>query len=275
MPEADLLAAGVQPWVHLPLWLPPGTARTAWDVDTTRARELGLPSRPLRGDGGRHLGVAAGVRAAARCRPAPPRARPAARARGAAPRRPAEPGDLSGAGQSGRREAPPGSCRAGPLGSVLSRAGRSGRPAGTCSSAAGVAGRLDLRLAAPPRRRWRRRTPAPGPCGTRGRSTRRRRPRSRRSPRRRRSGCASAASIQSLLSSVRVLVRTIMPPTSEPSIRGGMCRTSQAAIGAAIRPPSSRAATQAKSMPCEPSASRKPRLAASGDEELRRCRSSR
>jgi hypothetical protein len=23
-------------------------ARTAWDVDTTRARELGLPSRPLR-----------------------------------------------------------------------------------------------------------------------------------------------------------------------------------------------------------------------------------
>ncbi|MGY1710939.1 NAD-dependent epimerase/dehydratase family protein [Geodermatophilus sp. SYSU D00758] len=48
VPEEELLAAGVEPWVHLPLWLPRGTARTAWDVDTTRARELGLPSRPLR-----------------------------------------------------------------------------------------------------------------------------------------------------------------------------------------------------------------------------------
>jgi 2'-hydroxyisoflavone reductase len=47
VPEADLLAAGVEPWLHLPLWLPAETARTAWDVDTTRARELGLPSRPL------------------------------------------------------------------------------------------------------------------------------------------------------------------------------------------------------------------------------------
>ena len=27
---------------------PAEEARTAWDVDTTRARELGLPSRPLR-----------------------------------------------------------------------------------------------------------------------------------------------------------------------------------------------------------------------------------
>ena len=47
VPEADLLAAGVAPWVHLPLWLPAEVARTAWDVDTTRARQLGLPSRPL------------------------------------------------------------------------------------------------------------------------------------------------------------------------------------------------------------------------------------
>jgi hypothetical protein len=38
----------VQEWVHLPLWLERGVARTVWDVDTTRARELGLPSRPLR-----------------------------------------------------------------------------------------------------------------------------------------------------------------------------------------------------------------------------------
>jgi 2'-hydroxyisoflavone reductase len=48
VPEADLVAAGVQPWVHLPLWLPADVARTAWDVDTTRARELGLPTRPVR-----------------------------------------------------------------------------------------------------------------------------------------------------------------------------------------------------------------------------------
>jgi 2'-hydroxyisoflavone reductase len=45
--EEELLAAGVDPWVHLPLWLPADVAATAWDVDTTRARELGLPSRPL------------------------------------------------------------------------------------------------------------------------------------------------------------------------------------------------------------------------------------
>ncbi|MCZ2818498.1 hypothetical protein [Modestobacter sp. VKM Ac-2984] len=48
MAEAELLAAGVQEWSHLPLWLAAETARTAWDVDTTRARELGLPSRPVR-----------------------------------------------------------------------------------------------------------------------------------------------------------------------------------------------------------------------------------
>src|SRR4051812_41111065 len=48
VPEAELLAAGVQPWVHLPMWPPAGEARTAWDGDTTRARGLGLPSRPLR-----------------------------------------------------------------------------------------------------------------------------------------------------------------------------------------------------------------------------------
>lgn len=47
VPEADLLAAGVAPWQHLPFWLPADVARTAWDVDTTRARELGLPGRPV------------------------------------------------------------------------------------------------------------------------------------------------------------------------------------------------------------------------------------
>jgi 2'-hydroxyisoflavone reductase len=48
VPETDLLAAGVQEWVHLPLWLERSVARTAWDVDTSRARQLGLPSRPLK-----------------------------------------------------------------------------------------------------------------------------------------------------------------------------------------------------------------------------------
>jgi 2'-hydroxyisoflavone reductase len=48
VPEAELLAAGVEPWLHLPLWLPADIARTAWQVGTTRARQLGLPSRPLR-----------------------------------------------------------------------------------------------------------------------------------------------------------------------------------------------------------------------------------
>ncbi|MGR6967848.1 NAD-dependent epimerase/dehydratase family protein [Geodermatophilus sp. URMC 61] len=47
VPDADLLSAGVEPWLHLPLWLRAEMARTAWDVDTARARELGLPSRPL------------------------------------------------------------------------------------------------------------------------------------------------------------------------------------------------------------------------------------
>ncbi|MCZ2857761.1 hypothetical protein [Blastococcus sp. VKM Ac-2987] len=47
VPEADLLAAGVQEWVHLPLWLRQETARTAWDVDTSRAVELGLATRAL------------------------------------------------------------------------------------------------------------------------------------------------------------------------------------------------------------------------------------
>jgi nucleoside-diphosphate-sugar epimerase len=47
VPEEALLAAEVEPWVQLPLWLPAEIARTGWDVDTARARELGLPSRPL------------------------------------------------------------------------------------------------------------------------------------------------------------------------------------------------------------------------------------
>ncbi len=46
--EEELLAAGVEPWQDLPLWLPREMAGTAWDVDTTRARQVGLPVRPVR-----------------------------------------------------------------------------------------------------------------------------------------------------------------------------------------------------------------------------------
>ena len=48
VPEEDRLAAGVEEWTHLPLWLRADEARSAWDVDTTRARELELRTRPLR-----------------------------------------------------------------------------------------------------------------------------------------------------------------------------------------------------------------------------------
>jgi 2'-hydroxyisoflavone reductase len=47
VPERELLDRGVQPWRDLPFWLPSDVAATAWQVDTTRARELGLPSRPF------------------------------------------------------------------------------------------------------------------------------------------------------------------------------------------------------------------------------------
>ena len=45
--DARLLEAGVQPWADLPLWLPRDVAATAWQVGTARARDLGLPSRPV------------------------------------------------------------------------------------------------------------------------------------------------------------------------------------------------------------------------------------
>ena len=45
--EERLLAAGVEPWRHLPFWLARDVAATAWQVDTTRARTLGVPTRPV------------------------------------------------------------------------------------------------------------------------------------------------------------------------------------------------------------------------------------
>jgi len=47
LPDARLTEAGVEPWADLPLWLPREVAATVWQVGTARARELGLPSRPV------------------------------------------------------------------------------------------------------------------------------------------------------------------------------------------------------------------------------------
>lgn len=47
IPEADLLAAGVTPWRHLPFWVPADIAPTFWQVETGRARQWGLPTRPV------------------------------------------------------------------------------------------------------------------------------------------------------------------------------------------------------------------------------------
>lgn len=45
--EDELIGAGVEPWQDLPFWLPRDVATTAWQVDTTRARALGLATRPV------------------------------------------------------------------------------------------------------------------------------------------------------------------------------------------------------------------------------------
>src|SRR5699024_4778866 len=75
-----------------------------------------------------------------------------------------------------------------------------------------------------------------------------------------RTGVATAS--RSAWSKVRTFVSTMMPPTAEPSTRGGTSRTSHAATGAATRPPSSRATTHVTSIPAVPRPTRKPRLAA-------------
>jgi 2'-hydroxyisoflavone reductase len=45
--DEALLAAGVEPWTNLPLWLPRPFADYAFDVDVTAAVETGLTPRPL------------------------------------------------------------------------------------------------------------------------------------------------------------------------------------------------------------------------------------
>jgi 2'-hydroxyisoflavone reductase len=42
-----LVAAGVEPWTHLPFWMPAEVARSLWQIDTSSARDAGLPSRPV------------------------------------------------------------------------------------------------------------------------------------------------------------------------------------------------------------------------------------
>lgn len=45
--DADMREAGVKPWSDMPFVLPGDLAHTVWQVDTTRARELALPVRPI------------------------------------------------------------------------------------------------------------------------------------------------------------------------------------------------------------------------------------
>lgn len=49
VPDRILLREGVDPYAfHLPFWFPEETAETIWRVGSSRARELGLTTRPLR-----------------------------------------------------------------------------------------------------------------------------------------------------------------------------------------------------------------------------------
>jgi 2'-hydroxyisoflavone reductase len=45
--DDDLLAAGVEPWVELPLWIPERDRPGTWRIDTTRAQAAGLRCRPV------------------------------------------------------------------------------------------------------------------------------------------------------------------------------------------------------------------------------------
>jgi len=46
IPDDKLEAAGVEPWVELPLWLPERFAGT-WNVGTAKAQAAGLRTRPV------------------------------------------------------------------------------------------------------------------------------------------------------------------------------------------------------------------------------------
>jgi nucleoside-diphosphate-sugar epimerase len=47
IPDNALVAAGVEPWDELPLWLPEADMPGAWRVDTARAQRAGLRCRPI------------------------------------------------------------------------------------------------------------------------------------------------------------------------------------------------------------------------------------
>ena len=54
IPEADLLAAGVEPWVHLPLWLHEEIARTGLGRRHDPRPRVRSAQSPAAGLGGRH-----------------------------------------------------------------------------------------------------------------------------------------------------------------------------------------------------------------------------
>ena len=66
VPEAELLDAGVQPWVHLPLWLPAEDAATALGRRHDPRPGTRAAQPPAARLGRRHLGLAAGVGASGR-----------------------------------------------------------------------------------------------------------------------------------------------------------------------------------------------------------------
>jgi 2'-hydroxyisoflavone reductase len=48
VPTEKILAAGVEPWTQLPIWLPPGEIHdTLFDIDVSRARATGCTIRPI------------------------------------------------------------------------------------------------------------------------------------------------------------------------------------------------------------------------------------
>jgi 2'-hydroxyisoflavone reductase len=47
VPDERLVAAGVEPWTELPLWLPATAFPGTWTVGTERAQASGLRCRPI------------------------------------------------------------------------------------------------------------------------------------------------------------------------------------------------------------------------------------
>lgn len=73
-----ITAAGIEPWMQLPVWVPPGGDMHAalHSADVAKAVAAGLRSPARRGDRRRHLGLAAVHRRDGTPAPGPPGARP-------------------------------------------------------------------------------------------------------------------------------------------------------------------------------------------------------